>query len=479
MAQQQPAQNRLARLAPLLVLYALFFGWWFFFAPKGPQTPAAVQNKWDQAQALEKEGKTADPNLALADRVKKLNEAISRYEEFYNANKESPDPAQRSRARQARFNEVNLLDYLAVLEGKKAGTHWYDQAELKLKDMEKAFHGKVDKVVLEKHRLDGAKIVADRRVYEGDLSLLATERLNEIRAERDVVNQGKVLYRVLGFLVNLCGGNKAPHVSYWLALLLVVVVIKLATYPLLRRQYKSQKDMARVAPLIKEAQERMKQEGRPQDEISREIFRIYRENNVNLMGGCLPTLVLMFALFPVFFMIKEFEYQFTHGTFFWIGSDYARTVWWMADNLAQFDVILFVTYTASMILYSLIQPKPTDPQQAQMQKMMLWMMPVMVGWFMWQYQWSSAFMLYWLFLNLVSMIQSWMLMRQFGLASTMPAGTEGKKETAPPPPLTPMKKVHTESPAARKNGRNGRPGPNGLPPAPGRVRPKGASRKKK
>ena len=39
-------------------------------------------------------------------------------------------------------------------------------------------------------------------------------------------------------------------------------------------------------PLIKEAQEKLK--GRPAQEIQQRTMAIYRENNVNMAGGCLP-----------------------------------------------------------------------------------------------------------------------------------------------------------------------------------------------
>ena len=43
---------------------------------------------------------------------------------------------------------------------------------------------------------------------------------------------------------------------------------------------------------------------------------------------------------------------------------------------------MFAVYLASMVFYSFLQPKPADPAQAQQQKMMVFMMPVMFGWFM-------------------------------------------------------------------------------------------------
>jgi hypothetical protein len=102
----------------------------------------------------------------------------------------------------------------------------------------------------------------------------------------------------------------------------------------------------------------------------------------------------------------------------------------------------------------------------------------MFGWFMWIGKWSSAFMLYWLVLNIVSGIQSWMLMKQFGLVTphggTADGGGGGGTETVPPtPPLEPMKGVGGNG----SNGSNGRNGKGGRPVPANRVRPRSGKRK--
>jgi YidC/Oxa1 family membrane protein insertase len=215
--------------------------------------------------------------------------------------------------------------------------------------------------------------------------------------------------------------------------------------------------------------------------VNKRIFQLYKEENVNLAGGCLPMLVMMVVLFPVFWMVRDYEYQFTNGHFLWIGSQLAERFSWIGKNLAQFDMPLFIIYLLSTVAYSLLQPKPADPQQAQQQKMMLFMMPIMFGVMMFWYKWSSAFMLYWLILNLVSMYQSWVLMKQFGLAtpgtnsSGSGGGGGGGESSTPASPLEPMKGVQARKPANGRNGRNGR----GLPTAtPDRIRPKGSGRRR-
>lgn len=448
-------QGRGQRLMTILIIYLIVFLALQFFMPRlfgPPPSPAEVGSVLEQAQKLEAEGRKADPNVALSDRVKKLEQAANKYEQFYNANRTSPEGLK------ARFQQINVYDYLAALEGQKAGTHWYDTAENKLKDMEKALHGKTAEVTLEDNRMEGDRVVTETRKASGDLSKVASTELNEIRAARDVVNRGKWTWRILDFFVTISGGKQNGAFSYFLALLVIVVVLKWITFPFQKKQFQYSRDLQRIAPLLKEVQEKYK--GRPQEEVSRRVMEVYKENNVNLAAGCLPMVVMMFALLPMFWMVRDYEYQFVNGHFLWIGSEFSKKTWLLADHLAQFDVPLFVLYLVSTLGYSLLQPKPADPQQAQQQKMMMYMMPLMFGFFMWQWQWSSAFMLYWLILNIVSMIQSWMILRQFGPVEAAAAASSAGGAAAARP-LAPMKGVHTEKPKKKPRGR----------PHPGRIRP--------
>lgn len=472
MAQQQPngaGRNR----AVIVVMYLIFLAWTsyiWFFGPKPAENPGQTVSLLTQAQSLEAEGRKDDPNVTKTDRAKKLEQAVHKYEEFYQKNKNSKDPAVLAQAQQARFQETNVYDYLANgLNNSSSDTHWLDQATPRLKDMEKDFLGKTGSVDLEKNG-------QVEKGVTGDLGKIAENRLNEIRADRDVRKRGSILYQILHFIVSLYGGRGNPY-SYFLALLTVVVVLKGLSFPLQKKQYRYQQDMMRIQPLLKELQEKMK--GRPPEEIQKRTFELYKENNVNIAAGCLPMLVLAFVLFPVYWMVQEYEYQFTYGKFLWIGSALAEKFWWLADNLAQFDVPLFFIYLATTIIYSLMQPKPVDPEQAKQQKMMMFMMPIMFGFFMWSGKWSSAFMLYWLLLNLVSMYQSWVLNKQFGLynraataggdaGGSSGGGGEGGPKPAPVAPLTPMKGVRT------KNGNNGNGRRTGVP---GRVRPRGSGRR--
>lgn len=451
MAQQNSKKPQVQFI--VMGLYALLvFGMWKAGLLPGmqkPTAPAAVTQSVQEAQKAEellRAGKNPGPErvgelLSAQEQKNGLEKLAARYEELYQQDKASLD------GKLARFREINLYDFLGHnkrMRDVSSAEHWYDTAIERLKDMEKSFTGTTGTVTLE--------VNEEPQTKTGDLGKIATERLDTIRSARDLENRKKVTYKVIGALVNMFGGKGNAEWSYFLALLLVVGVLKGITFPFQRKQYQYQRDMMRLQPLIKEAQEQYK--NRPPQELNQRTMEIYKENNVNLLSGCLPMIALMVVLLPAYWMVRDYEYQFTFGKFLWIGAASTQHLGWVAHNLAQFDVIMFAVYLASMVFYSFLQPKPADPAQAQQQKMMVVMMPLMFGWFMWSGKWSSAFMLYWLILNLVSMYQSWRLNKEFGPANAvaMAGTTGGALAPAATARIEPMKGVRKPNANGRSNG---------------------------
>jgi len=85
--------------------------------------------------------------------------------------------------------------------------------------------------------------------------------------------------------------------DFALAIIVFTIVIRTLLAPLFIRQIRSQKEMQRMQPLIKEVQRKHK--GNRQ-KVSEETMALYREHGVNPAAGCLPVLLqlpLLFALY--------------------------------------------------------------------------------------------------------------------------------------------------------------------------------------
>ena len=127
--------------------------------------------------------------------------------------------------------------------------------------------------------------------------------------------------------------------------------------------------------------------------------RIYREEKVNPMGGCLPIMVQM----PVFIAL------------YWVLSSTvemrdAPWILWIHD-LSTPDpyYILPVVMTATSMLQTWLNPKPPDPLQAKL----MWYMPLLFG--IMFFFFPSGLVLYWITNNILSIAQQWMINKRLGV----------------------------------------------------------------
>lgn len=85
--------------------------------------------------------------------------------------------------------------------------------------------------------------------------------------------------------------------DFALAIIVFTIVVRTVLAPLFIQQIRSQKEMQRMQPLVREIQRKHK--GNRQ-KITEETMALYREHGVNQFGGCLPLLLqlpLLYALY--------------------------------------------------------------------------------------------------------------------------------------------------------------------------------------
>jgi len=204
------------------------------------------------------------------------------------------------------------------------------------------------------------------------------------------------VYSIMDFLVRMTGS--IPAFSYWFAIIIITLVVKLLITPLTKAQFKSMKEMQKIAPLVKQIQEKYKGD---QQTIGTKTMELYKEHGINPFASCLPILIQMPVLLLLFHMVSIYQFRFTEGHFLWIGSALKHlysipvpfgqggVVWLTAGNLAEPDLLLVVLYVISM--YVSTKLSSVDPTQAEQQKMMSIMMPIMFAFIFAGY--SSAFLL--------------------------------------------------------------------------------------
>jgi YidC/Oxa1 family membrane protein insertase len=99
------------------------------------------------------------------------------------------------------------------------------------------------------------------------------------------------LFNLLVFLYEI------PFFDFALAIIVFTVVIRTILAPLFVRQIRSQKEMQRMQPLVRELQRKHK--GNRQ-KIAEETMALYKEHGVNQFGGCLPVILQLPILFALY-----------------------------------------------------------------------------------------------------------------------------------------------------------------------------------
>ena len=90
--------------------------------------------------------------------------------------------------------------------------------------------------------------------------------------------------------------------NYGVAMIIFAVMVKLILAPITAKSKKSTMKMSRLTPRIKDIQERYAHDQQKQNEI---LQNLYKEEGVDMTGGCLWSLLPMFIIFPLLTVVRE------------------------------------------------------------------------------------------------------------------------------------------------------------------------------
>jgi YidC/Oxa1 family membrane protein insertase len=158
---------------------------------------------------------------------------------------------------------------------------------------------------------------------------------------------------ILAWLHNFLG------LAYGWVLIVFGIAMRVVLFPLYQKSMRSQMAQMQVQPLMKELQAKYKDE--PQ-KLQSEMMKLYKEHNVNPLGGCLPMLLPMPILFALFFVFQS-TIEFRGVPFLWLPDLSLKDPYYIIPLLMG----------GSMFLLSWIGQRGMEAN-AQM-KMMTYMMP--------------------------------------------------------------------------------------------------------
>jgi len=204
----------------------------------------------------------------------------------------------------------------------------------------------------------------------------------------------------LQFLYQLFG-------SYGWAIIVFTVVIKMLLLPLTMQQIRSMKAMSALQPKMQELQ---KKYAKDKEKLAQAQMELYREAGVNPLGGCLPMLIQLPVLWGLYYALNNLAMT---------DPEFKKPFLWLAD-LSQpegIPYILIIIMTISQFVYQKMSTPPsTDPQTAMNNRIMQFM-PLMFAFIFIKF--PSGLVLYWVVMNLVSIVQQYFIGGLGGLEESL------------------------------------------------------------
>lgn len=211
--------------------------------------------------------------------------------------------------------------------------------------------------------------------------------------------------------------------NYGVAIILLTLVVKLAMFPLTKKQQVSmqeyQQKMKKFQPELVKIQTKYRNN---RQKMQEEVMKLYKEHKINPIpvGGCLPIFLQLPILIGLYSALS-YAVELRQAPFLWI-PDLSQP-----DRLFPFVAYMplfgdfFKYFNILPILMTIVwfwqmktAPMPEDPQMKQQQKIMMWM-PIIFGFSF--YNIASGLVLYWFVMQLISIIEQTLIKKKMATAT--------------------------------------------------------------
>ncbi|MBS0478599.1 MAG: membrane protein insertase YidC [Proteobacteria bacterium] len=208
----------------------------------------------------------------------------------------------------------------------------------------------------------------------------------------------KPIFYYLDWLFRMIG-------NFGVAIMLLTVTIRGLIFPIAQRQFASMASMRAIQPKMKALQERYKDDKQRQQQ---EIMKLYKEEKVNPLAGCLPTLIqipIMYSLYKVLMLTIEMRHQ---PFVAWIKDLSAPDPLTPINLFGYLDFVpphfiaigvVPILLGISMWLQFRMNPAPMDEAQKQVFALMPWVLMFVMAPF------AVGLQVYWITSNLLTVLQ--------------------------------------------------------------------------
>jgi len=190
---------------------------------------------------------------------------------------------------------------------------------------------------------------------------------------------------------------------WWLSIVLLTVIVRSLLFPLTVKQVRSMRAMQDLKPHMDRVRAQFKDNPQRQRE---EMAKVYQEQGVNPLGGCLPILVQMPIFIGIFYVIRQFGGYSLGGRTVppQYPSFHEGGILWF-QNLSNADptYLLPIISAATMLAATEITAKNIDPQQR-------WLMRLLpIGFTIFLLNFPAGLFVYWITSNLVTLGQNFVI----------------------------------------------------------------------
>ena len=192
--------------------------------------------------------------------------------------------------------------------------------------------------------------------------------------------------------------------NWGVAIILLVLLLKLALYKPSEAQYRSMAKMKQFQPRLEALKERY---GDDKQKLNAATMELYKKEKINPLGGCLPILIQMPIFFALLWVLQE-SVELRQAPFFgWI------------QNLSAPDPLFILPILNGVAMLATQWLSPASPGMDPMQQRMMKFMPLIFA-VMFAFA-PAGLTLYWTVNGWLSLLQQWIITKRVGAATTAPA----------------------------------------------------------
>ena len=194
--------------------------------------------------------------------------------------------------------------------------------------------------------------------------------------------------------------------NYGWSIVIVTLLIRILIFPLVHKSYASMKKMQKLTPKMNAIKDKYKGKTtiEQRNKMNQELMALYQAEGYNPMSGCFPVLLQM-PVFIGFYNVLRSAIELRQ----------APWIFWVKDlSAVDGTYVLVILMVVTMFIQQALTPATVDPAQ----KKIFMALPFIWGFFL--RAMPSGLVLYWLFSNILTIIQQLLITRMGAKDETMP-----------------------------------------------------------